>query len=560
MAEEIEWLPMLMGLFGGLALFLYGIGNMCDSIQKVSGRKLKNWLASVTKNRWLGAFSGATVTAVIQSSSVTTVLVVGFVSAGLMSMTQSIGVIMGANIGTTVTAQIVAFKVTKLSLIFIAVGFGCSFFGKQERIKAYGHVLMGAGLLFLGMNIMSEAMMPLREYPPFLDALKTISNPMLAILLATAFTALVQSSSATTAIVVVMAGQGFISLETGIALALGANIGTCITTAVLASIGRTVEAKRAAMIHVIFNLLGVAIWLPLIPLLAAFSASISPESAHLTGVAQVAADTPRQIANANTLFNVLNTLIFLPFAHLLARLACWLIPEQKHSEKDIIVAKYLDRELVTSPALALARVRLEVVHMGSLVISMISRFGKGMTAIELNKVNDICKTDDQVDVLQEKMLKYLGSIQRSSLTDAQMEEVVQLMATIDYLEHVGDDISVGLARIARKSVEFDIHVSEATVADFQQLFLKLEAALTYAMRAIASEDQTAAQDVLMLSDDVEAAISRVLDRQVEKLKRSSKRVLVFRVEMAFCEQARHIYSLARRIAILVLPKHIAPDA
>jgi phosphate:Na+ symporter len=551
---------MIMGLFGGLALFLYGIGKLCDSLQEVSGQRLKRWLASVTKNRVLGALSGAAVTSIIQSSSVTTVLVVGFVSAGLMTMTQSIGVIMGANIGTTVTAQIVAFKVTKAALLLIAIGFGCWFFSKQERVKAYGSVILGLGMLFLGMNIMSEAMAPLKDYGPFLELLKAMSSPLLAIAVATLFTVLVQSSSATTAIVVVMAGQGFISLEAGIALAMGANIGTCITTAVLASIGKTVEAKRAAIIHVIFNVLGVAIWLPLIPVLAYFSVEVSPESLHLTGVEQAAMDAPRQIANANTLFNVLNTLIFLPFAHWLGRLACWLIPDRSQAEKDIIVPKYLDFELVQSPALALARVRLEIVHMGRLVMSMLNRFSDVIGSKDLNRINDVCKTDDQVDVLQEKLLRYLGSIKRGGLTNAQMKEFVQLMATIDHIEHVGDDISVGLARVARKFVEFDVSISEATKADFLLLFQRLETAFAYAMRAISSEDQKAAQHVLMMADDVEAAISRVLDRQAEKLKRASNRVLAFRVEMAFCEQARHIYSLSRRIAILVLPKHIAPDA
>ncbi|GLQ30578.1 Na/Pi cotransporter family protein [Litoribrevibacter albus] len=559
MNDDIQWLSMFMGLFGGLALFLYGIGKMCDSLQEVSGKRLKSWLASVTKNRWLGAISGASVTAVIQSSSVTTVLVVGFVSAGLLSMTQSIGVIMGANIGTTVTAQIVAFKVTKISLLIVAIGFSCWFFGKQEKIKAYGSIILGLGMLFLGMNIMSEAMEPLKDYPPFLELLMTMSNPVLSILIGTLFTTLVQSSSATTAIVVVMAGQGFITLETGIALALGANVGTCITTAVLASIGKTIEARRAAMIHVLFNILGVMIWLPLISVLASLSIMISPETVHLSGVEQMAKDAPRQIANANTLFNVINTLLFLPFAHTLGRLACWFFPDRKGTEKDIIVAKYLDSELIESPALALARVRLEVAHMGSLVLSMIARFEQVIGSNELKKVNEVSKIDDQVDVLQDKLLSYLGSIKRTSLTNAQMQEVVQLMATIDHIEHVGDDISVGLARVARKFVEFDVEVSEETREDFQLLFAKLETAFAYAMRAVASEDQKAAQDVLLLADDIESVISRVLDRQAMKLKRESNRVMVFRVEMAFCEQARHIYSLARRIAILMLPKHIAPD-
>jgi len=244
-----------MQLFGGLALFLFGMEQMSDSLKAVAGEKMKTILSKLTTNRVSGALTGALVTAVIQSSSVTTVLVVGFISAGLMSMSQSIGVIMGANIGTTITAQIVAFKVTKYALLMISVGFTMLFFSQQHKIKQYGGMLMGLGLVFFGMGVMSEAMHPLRSYQPFLDLMVNMSNPLLGILVAAAFTALVQSSSATTGIVIVMASQGFISLPAGIALAFGANIGTCVT-ALLAAIGKPREALRAAAVHVLFNVLG----------------------------------------------------------------------------------------------------------------------------------------------------------------------------------------------------------------------------------------------------------------------------------------------------------------
>ena len=226
-AGEIDWPFMGMNLLGGLALFLFRMEQMADSLKAVAGERMKIVLAKLTTNRFMGAATGAFVTAVIQSSSVTTVLVVGFITAGLMSMAQSIGVIMGANIGTTITAQIVAFKVTKFALLMIAAGFGMLFFSKQEKIKQYGGMLMGLGLVFFGMSVMSDAMSPLRSYQPFLDLMARMENPLIGILVAAGFTALVQSSSATTGIVIVMATQGFITLEAGIALAFGANIGTC---------------------------------------------------------------------------------------------------------------------------------------------------------------------------------------------------------------------------------------------------------------------------------------------------------------------------------------------
>jgi Na/Pi-cotransporter len=227
--QAINWGVMGMQLFGGLALFLFGMEQMADALKAVAGNRMKTILAKLTSNRFMGAITGAFVTAVIQSSSVTTVLVVGFITAGLMSMAQSVGVIMGANIGTTITAQIVAFKVTKAALLMIGVGFSMLFTSKSERTKQYGAMLMGLGLVFFGMSVMSDAMKPLRTYQPFLDLMIQMENPLIGIIIAAVFTGLIQSSSATTGIVIVMASQGFITLPAGIALAFGANIGTCVT-------------------------------------------------------------------------------------------------------------------------------------------------------------------------------------------------------------------------------------------------------------------------------------------------------------------------------------------
>ncbi|MCU7810233.1 MAG: Na/Pi cotransporter family protein, partial [Candidatus Thiodiazotropha sp. (ex Notomyrtea botanica)] len=298
-----DWIKMAIQLFGGLALFLFGMEQMAGALKSVAGERMKLVLAKLTSNRFMGAITGAFVTAIIQSSSVTTVLVVGFISAGLMSMAQSVGVIMGANIGTTITAQIVAFKVTKYAMLMVAVGFSAWFFSKNEKIKHYGTMLMGLGLIFFGMSIMSDAMAPLRSYQPFLDLMVKMENPFIGILIAALFTALVQSSSATTGIVIVMASQGFITLPAGIALAFGANIGTCVT-AMLAAIGKPREAIRAALVHVLFNVAGVLLWLAFIPNLAEVVMMISPVSSDLPEGARLAADTPRQIANAHTIFNL----------------------------------------------------------------------------------------------------------------------------------------------------------------------------------------------------------------------------------------------------------------
>ena len=267
LAEGLAWGQLAMGLLGGLALFLFGMDLMAYSLKVVAGDRMRVLLANLTRNRFAAMGTGAFVTAVIQSSSVTTVLLVGFLSAGLMGLGQSVGVILGANIGTTITAQIVAFKVTHYALAFVALGFPLLAFARRSRIKHHGKGLFGLGLVFLGMGIMGEAMEPLRSHEPFVAWMASMGRPWLGILAGALFTALVQSSSATTGVVIVLAGGGFISLEAGIALCFGANVGTCVT-ALLAAVGRPRVAMRLAAVHVLFNLLGVLLWLPLIAWLA----------------------------------------------------------------------------------------------------------------------------------------------------------------------------------------------------------------------------------------------------------------------------------------------------
>jgi len=307
----IDFYSMTTQVFLGLSFFLFGMMMLEQSLKAVAGERMKAILGGATKNRFVGVATGAGVTAVIQSSSVTTVLVVGFISAGLMSLEQSIAVIIGSNVGTTITSQIVAFKVTKYAALMVIAGFGMLFIG-GEKLKEYGRMLMGLGIIFFGMGLMSKAMSPLRDFEPFLEFMVGLDVPIYGILAGALFTALIQSSSATTGIVIVLATQGLVSLEAGIALALGSNLGTC-ATAGLASIGKPREAVRAALVHLLFNSIGVLLWVFFIPQLAEMSMMLSD-------------DLPRQIANSHTIFNVANTVIMIGFTTQLAWLVNRLIP------------------------------------------------------------------------------------------------------------------------------------------------------------------------------------------------------------------------------------------
>lgn len=553
---EIAWMTMGMGLFGGLAIFLFGMDQMAESLKAVAGERMKLILAKLTTNRFMGAITGAFVTAVIQSSSVTTVLVVGFITAGLMSMAQSIGVIMGANIGTTITAQIVAFKVTKAALLMVAVGFSMMFFSKQEKIKQYGGMIMGLGLVFFGMVVMGDAMKPLRSYQPFLDLMASMDNPLIGILIAAAFTGLVQSSSATTGIVIVMASQGFISLHAGIALAFGANIGTCVT-ALLASIGKPREAVRAAVVHILFNILGVLVWIGLIGQLANVVTTISPVYEGLSGTAKLAAEAPRQIANAHTIFNIANTLIFIWFTGPIARLVEYLVPDKPLDKKLIIAPKYLDEELIETPSLALERTRLEIGHMGERVQEMMDRMMSAILTGDRDSLLALAKLDDEVDILHGHIITYLSRISAKALTEDQTKQFVRLMDAVNDLENIGDIIETDLVALGEKRIEQGVTVSEQTQLLLKAFHHEVAGTVRQAISAVKDNDEKAAQEVIAMKGEISRLTEKAQLHQTERLiAKEPGRVEAYALEIDLIEKLKRIYYFAKRMAKDVVPEEM----
>ena len=445
--NAINWGFLTMGLFGGLSLFLYGMAKMSDGLKKAAGNQMRKILATLTKNRMVAMFVGAFVTMVIQSSSATTVMLVSFVQANLMTYVQSIGIILGANIGTTITAQLVAFKLTDYALLMITVGFALTVFSKKESLRHIGEAILGFGILFFGMKIMSDSMYPLRSFQPFIDTMKGLENPFFGLMIGAAFTALIQSSSAFTGIVIVLAQQGLLTLEAGIPLILGANIGTCVTAG-LASIGTIREAKRVALAHVLFNIGGVVIFVWLIPPLAELVRSLSSVSG-LSGMEKLAAETPRQIANAHTIFNISVGLIFLPFTGLLAKQVYRILPRTEET-KGIKPALWdLDDSQIANPAIAIKLAQTEMLRM----IKILSRM---LDACFLPFINDEPKQDDvyaqlslidgidmreeKIDFLEEHITNYLFQVSRGELNALQAEEAFSLISMADNMESVGDII------------------------------------------------------------------------------------------------------------------------
>ncbi|MCW8329878.1 Na/Pi cotransporter family protein [Photobacterium sp. SDRW27] len=555
-AQTMNWSQMSMGLLGGLALFLFGMDQMSDALKSALGDKMKVLLANLTRNRFSGALTGAFVTAVVQSSSITTVLVVGFVSAGMMTMSQSIGMIMGANVGTTITAQIVAFQIEEAALGMVAIGFLMLFASSQERIKHYGGMLMGLGLIFYGMGLIGDAMYPLRSYEPFLNMMNRMDQPLLAILFGAIFTAIVQSSSATTAIVITMAGQGLISLEAGIVLAFGANIGTCIT-AQLAAIGKSRDALRAACIHLFFNLGGVLIWLPFTSILAYWVVNISPTHPELEGTARLAAEVPRQIANAHSLFNIINTLVFIGFTNYLAKLVEWLVPLKEVEEKLIIRPQYLDDTLIETPALALQRVRLENARMGEIVYQMLTEFRKGTLSQSRSKLESVREMDDQVDVLEGDILRYLGTLRQQSLTEQESANIELAMIIADEFESIGDVIETDLTNLAYRALDENIKPTDTVRHIHTKLGNQLLDALSATIRAVKEEDQSSANDVINMQVEVDHLIKQALDIQSQALaKVGSKQIEAIRMEMSILESFKRIYTFLKRIARKVVPPEV----
>ena len=553
---EFNPLTMTIELLGGLALFLYGMEKMTDGLKAAAGQQMNALLEKLTGNAVLGAITGAIVTAVIQSSSVTTVLVVGFVSAGIMTLVQSVGVIFGANVGTTVTAQIVAFNTTALAYPLIAVGFFMSFVWKQGVIRHYGAMLMGLGLIFYGMAAMGSAMAPLRTHEGFAELLQSLKNPVLGMLAGALFTALVQSSSATIGLSVVMATQGLLSLPAGIAILFGAKIGTGIT-AILAAIGKPRDAKRAAAVHVLFNVLGAVIWLPFIPQLAGLAEMVSPVAAHLEGVERLAEEVPRQIDNAATIWATANTVFFLPFAGLFATMAIRIIPDRSVEEKAVIRPLYLDDELIQVPSMALERARMELGHMAELIEGMLA---KVRPAVSSGDLGELSQQHEQVVVLREAVFRYLQHVGRAEFSDAEADEHARLVAAIGEIETMSAAISRELLPLAQNLAETNVTPSRETADLMARLFATIQASAQAALRALVAQDEAAARKVVASRDAILELTSGFYRLQAGRLATDDPdRLVKHRVQLEMLDRLRRLYSVAEHMAVSVLPRNLPVD-
>ncbi|MGH7849061.1 MAG: Na/Pi cotransporter family protein, partial [Thermodesulfobacteriota bacterium] len=451
-----------------------------------------------------------------------------------------------------ITAQLIAFNVTQYALLPIAVGFAMQFVSKTEKIRIYGGIVMGIGLVFFGMGVMSDATHPLRTYQPFIDIMKEMSNPLLGISAGLIFTALVQSSAATIGIVIVLASQGAITLNAGIALVLGANVGTCMT-AILAAIGKPAPAKQAAAAHVLFNIIGVIIWIPFIGYLASVVEAISPVHANLVGTERLAADTPRQIANAHTLFNVANTFIFIGFTTSFARLIKHFIPERPEVLPEYARPKYLNDAFLETPALALENIRLEAVRLGEYLEELTETARPAILHGNKEDLDKIVSREKELRMLHDAITDYARRLYSMEMKSEEKRRLEALGTVINNLQHIGETIAVNMVTIGRERLERRFTHSEETIRRFGPYTSKVLEGFHLALKALDQKDTELARRVVEMKPDVQKLADETLEHLTLRLVSDDpNRAVLYRVESQFIELIQRIYYFARMIAIEIV--------
>ena len=516
---SVNDISSLFSFIGGLGMFLYGMNIMADGMQKTAGSKMSQFLGMLTNNRLMAVLLGALITAIIQSSGATTVMVVGFVSAGVLNLTQAVGVIMGANIGTTITAWIVSmnqlgdafavFQPAFFAPLLIGIGAIFMLFGKKQKMKTAGEILVGLGLLFIGLDFMSSSISPYTDAPVFSEAFRLLgSNPILGMLIGALVTALLQSSSASVGILQTLAMNGVVTTNAAIFITLGQNIGSCVT-AMISSIGGSRTAKRAAVIHLTFNMMGAVIFgvisfvlFSLYPLLAAH---------NITSV---------QISIFHTIFNLTNTALLFPFANQLVKLSGVFVPEDKKepvaTDEESETMKHLDERIFESPAFALETAAMEVVHMGQITMENVRRAMDAVLTKNADEVEDVYKTEQTINNMEKMLTEYLVKVNNLSLTERQKLIVNDLFYSINDIERVGDHAE-NLAEQAEYMVQHNISFSETGESDLHIICETAFKSFQHSIEARRKGDMDDVRKVSQYEDEVDTLEEELREKHIERL-------------------------------------------
>ena len=497
-----EKLQIVFGLVGGLAIFIYGMNMMSECLQKAAGEKMKSILALLTRNPVLGVLAGAITTAVLQSSSATTVMAIGFVSAGLMSLPQAISIIFGANIGTTMTAQIIAFKITDYIYIIIFIGFIISFVAKSEKVKSIGQTIFAFGLLFLGIETMGDVMKPLASSPVFTDLIAKVSNmPVLGVAVGTLMTLVVQSSSATIAVLQNFAAQAgpdgvtsILGLTGAIPILLGDNIGTTIT-ALLASIGQNKDAKRTAVAHCIFNVSGCLLFIWFIKPFAALIQYISPKGPEIEVIS-------RQIANSHTVFNITMTLIWVCLINVMVKIVMTLIPDGKAVAVDPAKPLYLDEKMINQPTAALQLVAKEILHISDIVKDAVSNTIEIVKTEDISQLEGLLEKGKNIKALTEKTTEYLALLFSSgTMTEQQAAQTASLMYILSDVERMGS-LSVEIAKCIQEKEQNNYKYTPEAMDQLQKSLRTLEKMFIDSMKALQGDKSVQIDKMVKRKDKI----------------------------------------------------------
>lgn len=500
---------IILSMAGGLGLFLYGMRIMSDSIEKVAGARLRGILERLTTNRFMGILVGVFFTAVIQSSSACTVMVVSFVNSGLMTLTQAAGVIFGANIGTTVTALLVSLKLEKVAPVILLVGVLIIMFVKKQKISRWGEVIIGFGVLFMGLSTMSGAMSGMKDSPAVLHMFASLRSPILAVLLGTVLTAVIQSSSVTVSIMVLLANQGLMSLDIGMFIILGCNIGAC-TSALLASLNGKKDAKRAAAIHLIFNVIGTVI------VYVIFLLAVGKIVNGLEFLAR--GDAGRVVAFAHIFIKVFQVVIMMPFIRQIVKLTYVLVPgdDKKIGYRDSYQLKYIGEKMLLNPATAMVEVIKELDRMGSLANENLNRAMNALITLDREEIDEVYEVEKNIDFLSHAITNYLVKINQTTLPIEDLKSIGALFHVVNDIERIGDHAE-NVADAAVRREETGVGFSKEAQRELGEMMDMVNTVLRFSFEMFVKSTEEHVEDIRNLEEAIDEKEKELQQKHIERL-------------------------------------------
>ena len=502
-------ISIILALAGGLGLFLYGMRIMSDSIEKVAGAKLRGILERLTTNRFTGILVGMIFTAAIQSSSACTVMVVSFVNSGLMTLTQAAGVIFGANIGTTVTALLVSFKLEKAAPVILLAGVLVIMFCKKQKISRWGEVIIGFGVLFMGLSTMSGAMAGMKDSPAVLHMFESLQSPFLAVLLGTVLTAVIQSSSVTVSIMVLLANQGLLSMDIGMYIILGCNIGAC-TSAVLASLNGKKDAKRAAAIHLIFNVVGMVI------VFIIFMFGVHRIVEVLTVMA--GNNMGRVVAYAHTFIKIFQVIIMMPFITGIVKLTYLLVPgdDRKVGYRDSYQLKYIGEKVLLNPATAVVEAIKELDRMASLADENLNRAMNALMTLETEEIEEVREVEKNIDFLSHAITQYLVKINQTTLPIEDLKNIGALFHVVGDIERIGDHAE-SIADAAQRRIETGVGFSKDAQRELGEMLNMVNTILRFSLEMFVKSTEEHMEDIRHLEDGIDEKERELQQKHIMRL-------------------------------------------